>query len=78
MYTKKTASKQVSKSDKRQLKVKIKTIISGFDQPLPAELDRYWSVLQLFTKWILNKVKSEQFDKPLYLGGSHKENYAMW
>ena len=56
----------------------IKTIISGFDQPLPVEIDRFWSVSknkkaiqQLFTKWVLNKVKSEQFDKPLLLGGSH-------
>ena len=32
---------------------------------------------QLFTKWVLNKVKSEQFDKPLFLGGSHKENNTM-
>ena len=38
--------------------------------------------LQLFTKWILNKVKSEKSDKFLFfsllLGGSHKESYAMW
>ena len=33
---------------------------------------------QLLTKLIFNKVKSEQFDKPLFLGGLHKENYAMW
>ena len=32
---------------------------------------------QLFTKLVLNKVKSEQFDKSLFLGGSHKENGAM-
>ena len=32
---------------------------------------------QLFTKLVLNKVKSEQFDKLLFLGGSHKENGAM-
>ena len=60
-----------------------KTIISGFDQPLPVEIDRLWSVSnnksarqQLFTKWILKKVKSEQFDELLFLGGSHKENDA--
>ena len=48
------------------------------------EIDGFWSVSkkktalqQLFTKWVLNKVKSEQFDKPLFLGGSHKENDAM-
>ena len=29
---------------------------------------------QLFTKWVLNKVKSEQFDKPLFLGDFHKES----
>ena len=33
---------------------------------------------QLFTKCILNKIKSEQFDKPLFSEGSHKENYTMW
>ena len=62
----------------------IERIISGFDQPLPAEIDRFWSVSnnktslqKLFTKWILNKVKSEQLDKLLSLGGSHKENDAM-
>ena len=44
MCTKKTGSEQVSENDKRQLKVKIKIIISGFDQPLPAEIDRFWSV----------------------------------
>ena len=57
----------------------IETIISGCDQSLPVEIDQYWSASQnktaleqLFTKWLLNKVKSEQFDKPLFLGGSHK------
>ena len=62
----------------------IERIISGFDQPLPAEIDRFWSVSnnktslqQLFTKWVLNKVKNEQLDKPLSLGGSHKEHDAM-
>ena len=59
--------------------------ISGFDQPLPMEIDRFWSVSknetviqQIFTKWVLNKVKSEQFDKPLFLGGLHKEHDAMY
>ena len=33
---------------------------------------------QLFTKWILNKIKSEKFDKPLFSSGSHKENHPMW
>ena len=62
----------------------IETTISGFDQPLPMEIDRFWSVSknetviqQIFTKWVLNKVKSEQFDQPLFLGGSHKEHDAM-
>ena len=32
---------------------------------------------QLFTKWVLNKVKSEKFDKPLFLGGLHQENDAI-
>ena len=48
------------------------------------EIDRFWSVSknktalqQLFTKWVLNNVKSEQFDKMLFLGGLHKENDAM-
>ena len=61
----------------------IETIISGFDQLLPVEIDRLWSVSnnrsarqQLFTKWILKNVKSEQFDELLFLGGSHKENDA--
>ena len=27
--------------------------------------------------WVPNKVKSEQFHKPLFLGGSHKENDVM-
>ena len=62
----------------------IETIISGFDQRLPVEIDHFLSVSknkialqQLFTKWILNKVQSEQFDKLLFFGGSHKENNAM-
>ena len=62
----------------------IETIISGFDQSLPVETDQFWSASQnktaleqLFTKWVLNKVKSEQFDKLLFLGGSHKQNDAM-
>ena len=44
----------------------IETITSGFDQPLPAEIDRFWSVSknktapqQHFTMWTLNKVKTE-------------------
>ena len=51
---------------------------------LPVEIDQFWSVSknktalqELFIKWVLNKVKSEQFDKSLFLGGSHKENDAM-
>ena len=62
----------------------IETIISGFDQRLPVEIDHFLSVSknkialqQLFTKSILNKVQSEQFDKLLFFGGSHKENNAM-
>ena len=48
------------------------------------EIDRFWSVSknktalqQLFTKRVHNKVKSKQFDKLLFLGGSLKENSAM-
>ena len=48
------------------------------------EIDRSWSVSknktalkQLFTKWILKNVKSKQFDKPLFLSGSHKEKVAI-
>ena len=62
----------------------IETIISDFGQALSVEIDRFWSVSkyktaiqQLFTNWVLNKVKSKQFDKSLFLGGSHKENNAM-
>ena len=62
----------------------IETIISSFNQPLPVEIDWFWSVSknktalqQLFTKWVLDKIKSEQFDKTLFLGGSHKKNDAM-
>ena len=51
----------------------IETIISGFIQPLLVEIDRFLSVSknktalqQLFTKWILNKVKSEQFHNLLF------------
>ena len=62
----------------------IETIISGFDQLLPVEIDWFWSVSknktalqQLFTKWVLNKVKIEQFDKPLFLRDLHKENDVM-
>ena len=58
---------------------------SGFDQPLPMVIDRFWSVSkdktglqQHLKKWVLNKVKSEQFDKPLFLGGLHKEHDAMY
>ena len=79
MCTKKTASKHVSKDEEG-----IETIISDFGQALSVEIDRFWSVSkyktaiqQLFTNWVLNKVKSEQFDKSLFLGGSHKENNAM-
>ena len=46
----------------------IETITSGFDQPLPAEIDRFWSVSknktalqQHFTMWTLNKVKLNNF-----------------
>ena len=51
---------------------------------LPVKIDWFWSVSknktalrQLFTNWVLNQVKSEQFQKPLFLGGCHKENDAM-
>ena len=46
------------------------------------EIDRFWSVSknktalqQLFIKWVLNKVKNEQFDKPL--GDLNKESDGM-
>ena len=48
------------------------------------EKDRFWSVSKnksalqrLFTKRVHNKVKSKQFDKLLFLGGSLKEKNAM-
>ena len=60
----------------------IEAIISDFSQPLPVEIDRFWSVSknktalqQLFIKWVLNKVKNEQFDKPL--GDLNKESDGM-
>ena len=60
------------------------TIISSFDQPLHVEIAQFLSawknkaaLQKLFIKWVLNKVNSEQFDKPLFLGDSHKENDAM-
>ena len=60
------------------------TIISSFDQPLRVEIAQFLSawknkaaLQKLFIKWVLNKVNSEQFDKPLFLGDSHKENDAM-
>ena len=70
---------------RRRTKVEgIETIITGFDQPLPVELDRFWPVSknkialqQLFTQWTLKKVKSENFEKLLFLVGSHKEGDTM-
>ena len=66
---------------RRRTKVEgIETIITGFDQPLPVELDRFWPVSknknafqQPSTQWTLKKVESENFEKLLFLGGSHKE-----
>ena len=62
----------------------IQTMISDFDQILPAETERFWSLSanktalqQLFIQWILKQVKHSNFDKVLYLGGSHKENDAI-
>ena len=55
MRTKKAVSKQVSENDERQLKVSIKTIFSGFNQPLPTEVDRSWSI-----STILHKVDTQQ------------------
>ena len=73
-----------SKRRRRTTGEGIETIVLDFGQPLPVEIDRLWSVSknktslqQLFTKSVLNKVKSEQFEKPLFLSGSHKENDAM-
>ena len=60
------------------------TIVSDFEQVLPAEMERFWSLSanktalqQLFIQWILVKTKQTNFDKVLYLGGSHKENDAI-
>ena len=60
------------------------TIISGFDQFLLVEIDRFWSVsknktaLQLFTQSGYSaRLKVNNWIKPLFLGGSHKENDAM-
>ena len=62
----------------------IETMISTFDQILPVEMERFWSLSanktalqQLFIKWVLNKIKLSNFDKVLYLGGSHEENDAI-
>ena len=68
---------------RRRTKVEgIETIITGFDQPLPVELDRFWpknkiALQQLFTQWTLKNVESENFEKLLFLGWSHKEGDTM-
>ena len=67
---------------KKSTKVEgIETVISCLDQPLPVNIDRFWPVLsnkrrlqQFFTQWILQKCQDENFDKTLFLGGSHKES----
>ena len=74
----------IKASEQRRRATGIETIISGFEQLLPVEIDRFWSVSknktalqQLFTKWVLTKAKSEKFDKLLFFGSSHKEKDAM-
>ena len=81
MYITKIASKLASEVEESK---RIETILSGFDQPLPVDIDRFWPVAknkialqQLFTKWTIEKVEREDFGKSLFLGGSHKESDAM-
>ena len=59
----------------------IETLISTADQTLPVNLDRFWalstnktSLQQHFIKWVVKKLETENFDKHLFLGGSHEEN----
>ena len=58
----------------------IETYISNIDQPLPIEIDRFWPVSknkvalqQAFIQWIIAELDNTDFDKQIFLGGSHKE-----
>ena len=60
----------IKASEPRRRMADMKTIISGFDQSLPRKIDRFFplsknktSPQQLFTMWILSKVKNGKFYK---------------
>ena len=85
MCTKKTASKQVNEDEEQQLKAykQLFSVLINLDPPV--KIDRLWSVSknktareQLFTKCILNKVKGDQFDNSLVLGGLHKKRRSVF
>ena len=82
---KETASKQVNEDEEQQLKAykQLFSVLINLDPPV--EIDRLWSVSknktareQLFTKWIINKVKGDQFDNSLFLGGLHKKRRSVF
>ena len=59
----------------------IETLIQKTDQTLPVEMERFWSLSQNktalqqhFISWTIKKVEAENFEKQLFLGGSHREN----
>ena len=62
----------------RRIKIAgINTNISGSEQPLPIDMDRFWAVMenkvrlqQFFIKWIFEYYKGKE---PVYLGGSHPD-----
>ena len=68
----------------RRNKVKgIETYISGIDQPLPIEIGRFWPISkskvlqQVFIQWIIEDIANKDFNKQLFLGGSHKEGDTL-
>ena len=72
---------KASERKRRAVVQGIETLISTFDQTLPVEMERFWSLSQNktalqqnFISWILDKLERERFDKHLFLGGSHKED----
>ena len=60
----------------------IVTAINRMDQPLPIEMDQFWSstenkarLQQFFIKWFSETYKDR---KPVYLGGTHVDNLSAY
>lgn len=76
---------QSIKASERKRRAKndgIVTFITNLNQPLPIEMDKFWGISknkvalqQIFIQFITEEICNNNFEKELFLGGSHKQGH---